>query len=221
MPLRHVLVVAVELLALHVLSQRLHHAPAPLDVEREVVELLHPLRLVVYVQAAHEVLELAAQQPRHRAFHRGALHLLLEVVAQYAVQLLHVVLRERVERVPPEALGQLSGADARVGGLQAEEHPLQRESHRLVLPVAPLLPPHHQRTVRPRPRRLRPAPLRLLLRGHLVHSPPQRGDVVQGLQQRVHVARGALVLEPHVARLGLGVVDPGGGILEEAELLGL
>ena len=46
----------------------------------------------------------------------------------------------------------------------------------------------------------------LLLGGHVVDSLPEEVDVVQELQQRVHVASGALILEPHKPCLGFTVV---------------
>ena len=112
-----------------------------------------------------------------------ALHLVLELLHQHAVELLHVVLHEGVVRVPAKGLGQLLGADRRVRVLQLVEDALQRE---------------------------RDGGLGVLAVGrvHVVHGLPKVRQVRQRLEQRVHVARRALILESHIARLALRIPVP-------------
>mmetsp|Transcript_7650 Transcript_7650/g.19494 ORF Transcript_7650/g.19494 Transcript_7650/m.19494 type:complete len:1162 (-) Transcript_7650:210-3695(-) len=177
---RHVLVLAVEELLGNILVERLVDVLPPLHRELQVVERLLAPRLVLHVDALDVVGELALEEVRHRPLDRRALHLLLELVDEDAVQLLHVVLHESIRRVPAEGFGQLLRRHRRVRVLQLIEDALQREWDR----------------------RLRV----LLLPGrHVVHRLAEEGDVLEGLQQRVHVARGALVLQPHEPRLLLRI----------------
>ena len=91
-----VLVVAVEHLLLDVLVERGVEVLTPLDRHLQVVVLLVAQRLVVDVDARHVVGEFATEEVLHRALDRGALHLLLELLDEHAVELLHVVLHEGV-----------------------------------------------------------------------------------------------------------------------------
>jgi len=84
----------------------------------------------------------------------------------------------------PEGLGEFLGAHGGFDGLQLDEHALQRQRHRVHLQV---------------------------LRGHRVHGAPQRSQVEQALQQRVHVAGGALVPQPNHARRLFAVSSGEGG----------
>mmetsp|Transcript_23871 Transcript_23871/g.51155 ORF Transcript_23871/g.51155 Transcript_23871/m.51155 type:complete len:209 (-) Transcript_23871:656-1282(-) len=108
--------------------------------------------------------------------HPRALHLLFELLAQHSVQLLDIMLREGIHRVPPKGPGQVLGGHRVRVELHLVEEALQRQRQALV-------------------RQIR------LLRRHVVHRLPEVREVEQGLQQRVHVARGPLVLEAHVAGL--------------------
>mmetsp|Transcript_26654 Transcript_26654/g.63324 ORF Transcript_26654/g.63324 Transcript_26654/m.63324 type:complete len:372 (-) Transcript_26654:367-1482(-) len=202
--LRHVAILPVQLLALHVFGERLLQVLAPLHVERKVVKLLCANRREVHVHTLDKVLELPAEQARDLSVHRCALHLLLEVIAQHAIELLHVVLRERVERIPSEAFGQSLGPYARPRVLQLVKHPLERQRHG-VHGVRPWLRPVDHRWVVA----FSTLPLpRLLLGRHLVHRSPERWYVVQRLEEGVHVAGRALVLETDKACLRLGVAQP-------------
>jgi len=180
---RVVLVLAVEDLLLDVLVERGVEILAALDRHLQVVILLVAQRFVIDVDAIHVVCEFAAEEMLHRPLDRGALHLLLELLDEHPVELLHVVLHERVVRVPPEGLGELLRGDGRVGVLQLVEDALQRQRDgRLgVLAVG---------------------------RVHVVHGLAEVRYVRERLQQRVHVARRALVLEANVAGLALGVPIP-------------
>mmetsp|Transcript_13521 Transcript_13521/g.30686 ORF Transcript_13521/g.30686 Transcript_13521/m.30686 type:complete len:251 (-) Transcript_13521:639-1391(-) len=174
--LRVVLVLAIEDLLLDILIERCVQVLAALDWDLQVVEVLVTQRRVLHVDAAHIVRELAAEEVGHRALDAGPLHLLLELIHQHAVELLDVVLHERIVRVPAEAFGELLCADARVAVLKLVEDPLQRQ----------------------RDARLGVFAIRGM---HVVHRLPKVREVSQRLQQRVHVASGPLVLEANVARL--------------------
>lgn len=82
------------------------------------------------------------------------------------------MLHERIERLPAEALGQLLGADGLVAELQLMEDALQRQSHRLGGVVR--------------------------LSRHLVNGPAELVSEIQRLEEGVHVAGGALVLQTHI-----------------------
>lgn len=98
-------------------------------------------------------------------------------VEQHAAQFLGVLLHERLPAVPAEALGQGLRRDGRaLAELEPREQPLELQRDAVVL---------------------------LLLREALaalpqVQAPPELGGHEQGLQEAVHVAGGALVVEPAV-----------------------
>ena len=127
-----VLVVAVEHLLLHVLVEARVQVLAPLDGHLQIVEVLVAQRDVLDLYALDVVGELAAEEVRHRPLDRRPLHLLLELVDEHAVELLHVVLHERVVRVPAERLGELLRRHRRVRVLQLVEDALQSERDRLL-----------------------------------------------------------------------------------------
>mmetsp|Transcript_6879 Transcript_6879/g.15697 ORF Transcript_6879/g.15697 Transcript_6879/m.15697 type:complete len:203 (+) Transcript_6879:215-823(+) len=177
-----VLVLAVEALHFHVLVERGVDVLAPLYVQLQVHIRLLPLALVVDVDALDVVDDAALEQLLNRIFHHSALHLLLKLLTQDAVQLLHVVLHEAVVRVPPEARGKLLRCHGRVAVLQLVEQALQSERYAF-------------------------ARLLRLRGGHVVHSLAKVVQVVQCLQQAVHVACRSLILQPDVSRLLVAVVQ--------------
>mmetsp|Transcript_64904 Transcript_64904/g.169908 ORF Transcript_64904/g.169908 Transcript_64904/m.169908 type:complete len:424 (+) Transcript_64904:1138-2409(+) len=129
-PLRLVGVVALEGLLRGELLEGLLDAvqlltPLPLDVQLDVVEGLVASRLVVHVDALDVVLHLPLEEPLDGAVHRRALHLLLKAVAEDPVELLSIVLREGVHRVPPEGLHQLPAVHGLLRSLQSVEDVLQ------------------------------------------------------------------------------------------------
>lgn len=180
-PLRVVLVLPLQRLHLAVALKTLIHRGTPLDVQLDVHERLLARRLVVDVDALYVVHGLALKQLVDLPLHARALHLFLQPVAQYSVQLLDVVLLEGVAAVPAKRLGEVGGADGGAAKLELVEHPLQRQGHAGGGGL-------------------------LLAGGHVVHSLSEQVDVVEGLQQGVHVAGGPLVLKAHIPRLLLAVV---------------
>lgn len=165
-----VLVLAVERLDRRVRVKTRIDVLAPFDVQLQVHERLLARALALHVDAPHKVLGVALKQPRDSAVDGRPLHLLLELLAQDAVELLHVVLHERVDRVPAERPRQVLGRHRRGAKLELEEEALQRERDRGVRLVVGA-------------------------RRHVVHGPAERVEVVEGLEKRVHVAGRALVLE--------------------------
>ena len=125
-----VLVIAVEELFFDVLIERSIEVFAPFNGNLQIVKILVTLRFVLDVDAAHIIRELATKKVSHRPLNRRSLHLLLQFVNKYSVEFLHVVLHERVIRVPTETLGQLLGAYTRIAVLQLIEDALQCERNR-------------------------------------------------------------------------------------------
>mmetsp|Transcript_1048 Transcript_1048/g.2442 ORF Transcript_1048/g.2442 Transcript_1048/m.2442 type:complete len:420 (-) Transcript_1048:691-1950(-) len=176
-----VLVLTVQHLHRAVLVKAVIHVLAAFHVQLQVHEALCPRRLVIYVDTLNVVPRVPLKQLLNDALHARALHLLLQLLAQHAVELLHIMLHEGVVGVPAKRLG---------------EH-LGRSRGRLEL--------HFVKEVL---KRERDVSLRLLVRGgHVVHALPEVVDVVERLQQGVHVARRALVLQAHKARLRARVVE--------------
>lgn len=190
------------------------------------VELLAPRRLKVDVDALDVALHLAAEQAVDGAVGLGALHLGLELVAQDAVELLHVVLQERVEALPAERLGELGracGSDAGSGsempqgtsgarrGRKATHRPTSPRSGGCRRRVAGRAAPC--RSCRPlsgsgtRPVRERVCVSLGVkgIEGERTHFSELVGEE-ERLEERVHVARRALVLEPDVSSHLLRVV---------------
>ena len=112
----------------------------------QIVKLLVTNGDVVDLYALDVVGELAAKEVCHRPFHaaRGAagcqhitgaaravrppcpFHFFLQLVHEHAVQLLHIMLHERIVRVPTETLGELLRAHACVAVLQLVKDTLRR-----------------------------------------------------------------------------------------------
>mmetsp|Transcript_35695 Transcript_35695/g.79388 ORF Transcript_35695/g.79388 Transcript_35695/m.79388 type:complete len:458 (-) Transcript_35695:917-2290(-) len=101
-PLRLVLVGSIHDLHLTVLLKRLVDVLAALDVQLQVHERLIAGGLVVHVDALNVVGGVALKQLVDNLLHAGALHLLLQLLTQHPVELLHVVLHERIVRAPPK-----------------------------------------------------------------------------------------------------------------------
>mmetsp|Transcript_24231 Transcript_24231/g.71937 ORF Transcript_24231/g.71937 Transcript_24231/m.71937 type:complete len:200 (-) Transcript_24231:859-1458(-) len=99
------------------LGKRLVHVLAALDVQLQVHKGLLARRLVVDIDALDVIIRVALKQFVDDALDLGALHLLLKLFAQYAVELLHVVLHERVVRAPPKALSQVLSRHVRLAVL--------------------------------------------------------------------------------------------------------
>mmetsp|Transcript_45257 Transcript_45257/g.75534 ORF Transcript_45257/g.75534 Transcript_45257/m.75534 type:complete len:336 (+) Transcript_45257:2106-3113(+) len=175
-----VLVVSVEHLNLDVLVEGLVEVLASLYVQRDVVEGFVALGCVLDVDALDKVLVLTLEEALDGTLDLSSLHLGLEVVREHAVELLDVVLRVRVLLRPTKRLCELGGADGALGELHAEEETLERQRDRDLLTVT--------------------------VRGHLVHSLSEVTEVVKGLEERVHVASGTLVLEANKAGLLLGIL---------------
>jgi hypothetical protein len=81
---------------LAVAVERVVDRRAALDVELEVLEGLAPLGAEVHVHALDEGLRVPLEEARDDALDARALHLLLEAVAEHAVELLRVGGRLRV-----------------------------------------------------------------------------------------------------------------------------
>mmetsp|Transcript_129327 Transcript_129327/g.322395 ORF Transcript_129327/g.322395 Transcript_129327/m.322395 type:complete len:237 (+) Transcript_129327:2754-3464(+) len=107
-----------------------------LDVQLDVVKGFVAPRLVIDVDALDVVLEFTLKEPLDGPIHRGALHLLLDTIAQDSVQLLRIVLCEGVHRVPTERLHELPAVYRLVCSLQLVEHILQCLDQRRRLPFA-------------------------------------------------------------------------------------
>ena len=116
------------------------------------------------------------------SLHAGALHLRLHVVEQHPTELLHVVLPKGVASLPAKGLGQLFRAHWLIAELQLVENALQGEGDACRLVVT--------------------------LRGQLVHCLAQFAGEEERLQEGVHVAGGALVLQSHTTGVLLRVPAP-------------
>ena len=127
-----VLVGAVERFDRGVRVERRVHVGAPFHVQLQVHERLGAGGHAVHVDALHKVVGVPLKQLRDRAVDRRPLHLGLQPLAQHPVQLLHVVLHERVHRVPPKGAGEVLGGGGAGAELELEEERLQRERHVLV-----------------------------------------------------------------------------------------
>mmetsp|Transcript_56186 Transcript_56186/g.171121 ORF Transcript_56186/g.171121 Transcript_56186/m.171121 type:complete len:383 (-) Transcript_56186:558-1706(-) len=111
-------------------------AALALDVELNVVKRFVAARLVIDVDALDVILHLALEQALDRAIHGPALHLLLDPVAQDPVQLLYIMLREGVHRVPAKRFHQLAAIHGLIRGLQLVEDVLQGLDQRRRLSLA-------------------------------------------------------------------------------------
>mgnify|MGYP007002762978 CR=1 FL=1 len=114
--------------------------------------------------------------------HAGALHLLLHVVEEHPKKLLHVVLLKGVVSLPAKRLCQFFRVHWLIAKLQVVKDVLQGESDACRLVVT--------------------------FRGHLVHRFSQFVGEKERLQEGVHVAGGALVLQSHTTGVLLRVPAP-------------
>mmetsp|Transcript_18165 Transcript_18165/g.59353 ORF Transcript_18165/g.59353 Transcript_18165/m.59353 type:complete len:335 (-) Transcript_18165:347-1351(-) len=179
--LRAVLVVVLQVFRLDVLVEACVEILVPFDVKREVQESLFAVRLVVHVQALDIAHHLSPKKFVDCSLHARPLHLLLQPLAHDAIQLLHVMLLERLIGVPAERARQILGGDALLAELDLVKERLQRERDALARNI-------------------------VLRCRHVVNRLAEAGDVKERLQQRVHVARRTLVLEPDEPGLLLRVV---------------
>mmetsp|Transcript_10812 Transcript_10812/g.33786 ORF Transcript_10812/g.33786 Transcript_10812/m.33786 type:complete len:218 (+) Transcript_10812:985-1638(+) len=165
-----------------------------LDVQLEVVERLITSGAVVDVHTFDVVLHLALKEPLDGAVHRRALHLLLQPVAEQAVELLRIVLHEGVRCVPAKGAHELPAGHGCLARLQPVKEVLQSHQQRLRRPLFPTAAAAVDRLVA-RDARL----LRRLGAVNGVDDVAEAADVEERLQQAVHVARRAMVLQPDVA----------------------
>lgn len=119
------------------------------------------------------------QQLRHTLLHARALHEALHFVQHHPQQFLDVVLLEGLVGIPPEAGGEFFSGHGVLRLLHLQKQVLQR-------PNAVAAPGVFEAT-------------RGSGDGHLKHDFPEQAGVEQGLQQRVHVTRGALIPDAHHA----------------------
>mmetsp|Transcript_92838 Transcript_92838/g.271756 ORF Transcript_92838/g.271756 Transcript_92838/m.271756 type:complete len:243 (-) Transcript_92838:420-1148(-) len=190
------------------LTQRLFDGPEllatfALDVQLDVVEGLVAPGLVVDVYAFNVILHLALKETLDGTIHGRSLHLLLQPVAEYPVQLLRIMLCEGVHGVPAEGLHQLAAVHRLVGGLELVEDVLQSLDERGRAALALLAAGLRQV--------LRVALLAGALRGRLlavdgVDDPAELAHVEQALEEAIHVASSSVVLQANVARILLAVV---------------
>mmetsp|Transcript_16573 Transcript_16573/g.36737 ORF Transcript_16573/g.36737 Transcript_16573/m.36737 type:complete len:429 (-) Transcript_16573:207-1493(-) len=182
-PLCLVLVLALQHLDGCVLAERVVDVTAALHVQLDVVEVLCALALVLHVHAADVAAHRAREELLGGVLHDGALHLLLQLVDQHAHHLLHVLLQKGLRGGPAEGHRELLGADLLGGKLQILEDVLQREGGG--------------------------GGKCLAVEGQAVHRAAELVHVEEHLQQRIEVAGGAEVLQPHHACGLEAVVAPG------------
>mmetsp|Transcript_7521 Transcript_7521/g.21394 ORF Transcript_7521/g.21394 Transcript_7521/m.21394 type:complete len:334 (-) Transcript_7521:826-1827(-) len=101
-PLRLVLVVAVQHLRGNVLAEGLVDVLTSLHVQREIVVELRPVRREVHMDALDVVDVAAAEELLDGALHGRLLHLLLQGVTQHTVEFRDVVLVVGINVVPPK-----------------------------------------------------------------------------------------------------------------------
>ena len=180
--LRVVLIVPREVLLLHVALEALLQRAAPAHVQLHVVEAVRLARRVGHAQALDVRLHLPGEERLQGALRTVPLHLELQRVAEHARELLHVLLLQGLVPLPAERVRQLGRAHRLPPAGQPVEHALQGQGDA-------------------RRRRLRGG-VEGAVRGRAdaVDHVPQPRKVVPHLQQRVHVARRALVAHADVRR---------------------
>eukprot|EP00906_Rhabdomonas_costata_P036851 RCo051696 len=197
-------VVPIQHLLLELFPESLVNVRAATDTQSDIVVLLLPAALELNIDAPDDVPDLEAEELLDHAFHRCSLHLVLEVVTKHAVKLLNVMLGEGVHLSPTKGLGQLLGLHRFLRVLKLAEQPLQGQGDGqdiLLLGRALGLPwrGHRHRQVGIAWGGRGDSPIHG--GGNLEHAVAEAGEVVQGLQEGVEVARSALIPQPHKAGL--------------------
>ena len=168
----------------HVVLERLHDVLLALYIELYIVKALDSSRLIVNRLALDVRDHFALEKARYAALHFGGLHFILQIVHEDATQLLHVMLHESVQSFPAEGARELLGAHRLLAELQIVKNTLQCVGHTF------------NRVI--------------IVRGHEINGPTQLIGEIESLQERIHVASGALIGQAHVARQFFGV--PGGAV---------
>ena len=100
-----VLVVALHFLRLNILLERSNNVWNAFDIERQIVKIFDALALVVHVAATNVVAHLSAEEPFQGVLTGSPFHFCLEIVAQDPIELLDIMLGERLPRIPAETAG--------------------------------------------------------------------------------------------------------------------
>ena len=99
---RMVFVIAFQHLGLNIIPERLLQVEHAFYVELNIVEIFRTSRLVLHVDTAQEALHLANKQAVNSTVCSRTLHFYLQLFLEHTIELLDIVLQERVERLPAE-----------------------------------------------------------------------------------------------------------------------
>jgi hypothetical protein len=133
-----VLVVAIQVLSRNVLADRLLDTRLALHVQRYRRKGLIARRLEVDIDALDDALRLTLEQPVVGPSHLGVHHLLLELVGQFVVELVYVLLLVEVALIEAEGGEKVACPDRLIilGLLQVEEDLLETVADLVVLLAA-------------------------------------------------------------------------------------
>ena len=110
--LRIILIGTIKLLRLNILHYGILNCSVALNRQLQGIKHFVPRRLVVNIQALDDVLEFSLEKPLVGALDLRAEHLLFELVTQYAVEFIDVLLLVFLRGGPAEGLCQLVGSDS-------------------------------------------------------------------------------------------------------------
>ena len=99
---RLVLVLAIQLLLRHVLSETVLDCLVPFYVQLQINEFFAPGRFIIDMNAFHDVLYLTLEQLLKRALNCRVFHLLVQLLAQDLVEFTNILLLVDIVDVPAE-----------------------------------------------------------------------------------------------------------------------
>ena len=126
---RVVFVIAFQHLGLNIVPEGLLQVEHAFYVELNIVEVLRTSRLVLHVDTAQEALHLTDKQAVNGAVRCRALHFDLQLFLEHTIELLDIVLQERVEGLPAEGFRQLGRSHRLMTRLKLIKHALERIGH--------------------------------------------------------------------------------------------